>query len=546
MKIATAALLSLLTASAAMAQAEVVVASDNFNRADETPLVVGGNWQRFALGGVANLALNDIGGASGDALYYWQGAGVFDNARQFSRVKVTNASGQVGLVLLGASDQGLVAAWHAGTLYIYSYRGGAYQGNLSTTSSTLQNGDVIEASLDGGMISAKVNGVVVATVANTSNLTAGRPGFETFESGGALDDWAGGIPAGPNQGECAGAPDGTPCGEAEACTHQGTCQNGSCVPGEPIVCTPSDSCHVAGVCDPATGQCSNPPIDCGDGNACTTDSCDPTRGCVHQSVARNCDDGNPCTVDTCAPAGGCLHTGIDGPDNSCGSVTDSSLCSLPSGSCSFQLLVMQDPHLTSLDELRINASNPGQIFYNVFKAGTAGAAFNLDIRVPFPFVTQGGHPIQAFGSVDASNGCFEPESALQGLTITTDAGSTANSGFPVILLSDYGARNLGSTTTIHVSGHVPATGLVYVTIHLDYGLKKTTGWLRDSDGPAVKGPDTNADGTPDGLGSGPITVASPQAYGFGFSSGGNTHASTPSSCNRFQGKAKKGPNGFAR
>jgi len=77
--------------------AEVVVASDNFNRADESPLTVGGNWQRFSLGGVANLAGNQIAGVSGDALYYWQGSGLFDNARQFSRVKVTNAAGQVGL-----------------------------------------------------------------------------------------------------------------------------------------------------------------------------------------------------------------------------------------------------------------------------------------------------------------------------------------------------------------------------------------------------------------------------------------------------------------
>src|SRR5262245_10826769 len=171
-------LLPLLATSVARAQAEVVVASDNFNRADESPLTVGGNWQRFSAGGVANLTGNQIAGASGDALYYWQGSGTFDNARQFSRARVTNANGQVGLVLLGTSDQALVAAWNAGTLYIYSYAGGAYQGNLTTTSSTLQNGDLIEAVLDGGMVTAKINGLVVATVANTTSLTSGRPGFE--------------------------------------------------------------------------------------------------------------------------------------------------------------------------------------------------------------------------------------------------------------------------------------------------------------------------------------------------------------------------------
>ena len=44
MKTSLAIAALLLTTSAAMAQAEVVVASDDFNRADETPLVVGGNW----------------------------------------------------------------------------------------------------------------------------------------------------------------------------------------------------------------------------------------------------------------------------------------------------------------------------------------------------------------------------------------------------------------------------------------------------------------------------------------------------------------------
>ena len=41
----------------------------------------------------------------------------------------------------------------------------------------------------------------------------------------------------------------------------------------PVTCTASDQCHVAGTCNPATGACSNPPAPngtaCNDGNACT-------------------------------------------------------------------------------------------------------------------------------------------------------------------------------------------------------------------------------------------------------------------------------------
>ncbi len=42
-------------------------------------------------------------------------------------------------------------------------------------------------------------------------------------------------------------------------------------------------------------------------------------------------------------------------------------------------------------------------------------------------------------------------------------------------LSSY-AGNFGTFATITVNGPLPATGQVYVWIHLDYGLKKTTGY----------------------------------------------------------------------
>jgi hypothetical protein len=46
----TALVLSLLTAATATAQG-IVVASDNFNRADESPYAIGGNWGRVIAGG---------------------------------------------------------------------------------------------------------------------------------------------------------------------------------------------------------------------------------------------------------------------------------------------------------------------------------------------------------------------------------------------------------------------------------------------------------------------------------------------------------------
>ena len=72
-------------------------------------------------------------------------------------------------------------------------------------------------------------------------------------------------------------PDGTSCNDGNPCTASDVCIAGRCTGGTPIVCQALDTCHVAGVCDPATG-CSNPTkpngTSCDDLNACTrNDQC---------------------------------------------------------------------------------------------------------------------------------------------------------------------------------------------------------------------------------------------------------------------------------
>ncbi len=91
-------------------------------------------------------------------------------------------------------------------------------------------------------------------------------------------------------------PDGTACTDGNACTQTDTCQAGTCTGANPVVCTPLDQCHVAGICNPADGVCSNPSqpdgTGCTDGNACTqTDTCQagtctaPTRWCARRSTS---------------------------------------------------------------------------------------------------------------------------------------------------------------------------------------------------------------------------------------------------------------------
>jgi len=84
----------------------------------------------------------------------------------------------------------------------------------------------------------------------------------------------------PATGACSNPakPDGAACNDANACTQIDTCQAGSCLGSDPVLCSAADQCHDVGVCDPGTGACSNPPktdgAPCNDGNACSkVDTC---------------------------------------------------------------------------------------------------------------------------------------------------------------------------------------------------------------------------------------------------------------------------------
>ena len=60
-----------------------------------------------------------------------------------------------------------------------------------------------------------------------------------------------------------------------------------------------------------TGIATHTPIDPDDGNACTTDACDPSTGVSNTPV--NTDDGNPCTTDACDPATGVVTNTDNSP-----------------------------------------------------------------------------------------------------------------------------------------------------------------------------------------------------------------------------------------
>ena len=144
----------------------------------------------------------------------------------------------------------------------------------------------------------------------------------------------------PTTGACSdpALPDDTACDDGDLCTQADTCQAGVCTGADPVVCAASDQCHDVGVCDSATGMCSDPALPddtaCDDGDLCTqadtcqagvctgadpvtctalsqchdVGMCDPTTGVCSDPPTMDgtpCDDGDLCTnADTCN-AGAC-------------------------------------------------------------------------------------------------------------------------------------------------------------------------------------------------------------------------------------------------
>lgn len=110
---------------------------------------------------------------------------------------------------------------------------------------------------------------------------------------------------------CAGASDGAPCDDLDACTAGSTCQGGACRGHDPAVCEAiPGGCHESPLCDPTTGACVRPaalvegascadPASCIQGGTCQGDAC--------VAAEPPCDDGNPCTADRCAAQGACAH-----------------------------------------------------------------------------------------------------------------------------------------------------------------------------------------------------------------------------------------------
>jgi hypothetical protein len=128
-----------------------------------------------------------------------------------------------------------------------------------------------------------------------------------------------------------------------------------------------------------------------------------------------------------------------------------------------QFRLIFTPDMQNWPQYKLPASNPGQFFYNVFYVGDGPASF--DITIPEPFEFKGANPVHVYtdvGVVEVDGfKCFEP---------------------------DYGSEVYAGTLEDLPS--VLPGGFLYVAIHLDYGLKGTTGYVPNFNNDALNADET--------------------------------------------------------
>lgn len=131
--------------------------------------------------------------------------------------------------------------------------------------------------------------------------------------------------SGDSPGHCRAVSDGTACASEDQCKRNETCHSGACTDGTPIDCDSHSAC-LADSCDPKIG-CVHIPANqggpCPDSSPCLTGS--TCHDGERAGAPRSCDDGNPCTLDSCDATKGCQHAKVE-ENKSCGSVASCLTC----------------------------------------------------------------------------------------------------------------------------------------------------------------------------------------------------------------------------
>ncbi|MSQ82844.1 MAG: hypothetical protein EXR77_08000 [Myxococcales bacterium] len=159
------------------------------------------------------------------------------------------------------------------------------------------------------------------------------------------------------------------CNDGNSCTDNDTCGGGACKSTKPTDCNDSNTC-TQDLCDPAKGCVYQKLIDgtvCNDGNSCTqSDKC--TSGICLGGPKLGCNDNEPCTTDSCDPKKGCVYTPLPDKDvcNDNNACTLNEMCANGKCAATIKTDADKDGHLPTNcggDDCNDNCATcfPGQI-----------------------------------------------------------------------------------------------------------------------------------------------------------------------------------------
>jgi hypothetical protein len=184
---------------------------------------------------------------------------------------------------------------------------------------------------------------------------------------------------------------GTTCNDGNANTAGDVCTNGICAGVDHcigVTCPLPDQCHTAGVCNHATGVCSNPiktnGTTCNDGNpstagdVCTNGVCAGVDHCINVTCAAL----DQChVVGTCDHATGCSNpiktngtTCNDGNPNTAGDVCTNGVCAGVDHCLGVTCTALDQCHVVGTCDHATGCSNPNKADGTICNDGNASTA----------------------------------------------------------------------------------------------------------------------------------------------------------------------------
>lgn len=182
-----------------------LLASDNFNRANENPL--SSPWASVAGVGALRVVSNMVANSGTDTDCAMRYDGVAWPADHYSEVVVGAAVPQdagPGVRISTSGQNGYFANAYDGWLHIFKWVSGVPTTVADLAELGPANGDAFRLAVAGNVLRVFVNGVQRGADATDSSLATGQPGVHIYESDVRYDSWAGGTDETPGTHEVSG------------------------------------------------------------------------------------------------------------------------------------------------------------------------------------------------------------------------------------------------------------------------------------------------------------------------------------------------------